>query len=239
MPDSREVLKDFLAPLALLFALTALIAWTGADLFLESLFYRPGSGWIHADQNPWKFLYDFGLLPTNAIAACSVAVAAAGFFSARARLYRKRAVFMLLLVLLGPVLLGSSLIKERWGRPRPHQVQLFGGDKAFHQVWERGERGDGRSFPSGHASTACYLIAPFFLLRRSSPKWARIALAAGLSYGVLMGIARMVQGGHFASDVLWSGGLVYLFGLSLYYLMGLDKAPCYKVPPFANQHPPL
>jgi membrane-associated PAP2 superfamily phosphatase len=33
----------------------------------------------------------------------------------------------------------------------------------------------------------------------------------------------MVQGAHFASDVLWSGGFTYLTGLLLYYALRLDK----------------
>jgi len=48
-------------------------------------------------------------------------------------------------------------------------------------------------------------------------------LAAGLLYGALMGLARMIQGGHFLTDVIWSGILVYLTGLSLYYLFRLDR----------------
>jgi len=38
-----------------------------------------------------------------------------------------------------------------------------------------------------------------------------------------MGLGRMIQGGHFASDVIWAGGLIYLIGLILYYLLGLYK----------------
>ena len=60
-----------------------------------------------------------------------------------------------------------------------------------------------------------------------------LALLAGACYGALMGVARMAQGGHFPSDVLWAGGVVYLVGLSLYYLLRLDlgespeeKEPC-------------
>jgi membrane-associated PAP2 superfamily phosphatase len=50
-------------------------------------------------------------------------------------------------------------------------------------------------------------------------------LAGGLSYGLLMGVARMAQGGHFPSDVLWAGGMVYLVGLTLSRLMQLDADP--------------
>ena len=48
-------------------------------------------------------------------------------------------------------------------------------------------------------------------------------LAIGLSYGALLGLERMVLGGHFASDVVWSAGFVYLIGLALYYLLKLDR----------------
>jgi len=223
MRINTVVVKDFLVPLLLLLALTALIGATGSDLLLESRFYLPGSGWLYADHYPWKFLYDFGVFPSLAIAAGSLLLVAASFVSARACVYRKCAIFYLLLMLLGPGLLVNTVLKDHWGRPRPRQMQLFGGDRQFLQVWERGEGGKGMSFPSGHASAAFYLISPYFVLRRRCRRWARLSLAAGLGYGVLMGIARMVQGGHFPSDVLWAGGLVYLVGLALYYLLRLDQ----------------
>jgi lipid A 4'-phosphatase len=219
---NRAVLKDFLVPLALLFALTFAIAVTGSDLLLEQRFYLPGTGWPYGELNPWKFLYRFGIYPAMAMAVVSLLLVLASFFSVRALMYRKAALFFLLLMLLGPGLLVNTVLKDHWGRPRPRQMQLFGGDRAFHQVWERGEAGQGKSFPSGHASAAFYLIAPYFVLRRSSRNRARAALAAGLCYGLLMGFARMAQGGHFPSDVVWAGGIVYLVGLALYHLLGLD-----------------
>jgi membrane-associated PAP2 superfamily phosphatase len=33
----------------------------------------------------------------------------------------------------------------------------------------------------------------------------------------------MIQGGHFLTDVIWSGVLVYLAGLALYHLFRLDR----------------
>jgi hypothetical protein len=33
----------------------------------------------------------------------------------------------------------------------------------------------------------------------------------------------MAQGGHFATDVLWGGGLTYLTGLMLSYVFRFDK----------------
>jgi len=219
---NRAVLKDFLVPLALLFALTFAIAVTGSDLLLEQRFYLPGIGWPYGELSPWKFLYRFGIYPAMALSVVSLLLVVASFFSVRALVYRKAALFFLLLMLIGPGLLVNTVLKDHWGRPRPRQMQLFGGDRVFHQVWERGEAGQGKSFPSGHASAAFYLIAPYFVLRRSSSKMARASLAAGLCYGLLMGFARMAQGGHFPSDVVWAGGIVYLVGIALYHLLGLD-----------------
>jgi membrane-associated PAP2 superfamily phosphatase len=226
MTLDNKTLRDFLPPLAILAICTALIAATGLDLILERHFYQQGI-WIGRDGNPWRFLYRFGVLPAYLLAACSLVTLVAGFFTARLASYRKRALFVVLLLALGPGLVVNTFFKKNWGRPRPSQLQVFDGVEKmpYHQVWERGVPGQGRSFPSGHASAAFYLIAPYFVLRRRARGYALAALAAGIGYGLLMGVARMAQGGHFPSDVLWAGGVVYLVGLILCHLMRLDAEP--------------
>ena len=229
---ARAVLRDFLLALALLVGATALCSATGLDLALERRFYFVGAGWGLSDVNPWRFLYHYGVLPAYLLTGGALALLIAGFFWAKAYPWRRSALFLVLMMALGPGLLVNTVFKDHWGRPRPRQMQSFGGDRQFHEVWERGEGGAGRSFPSGHASAAFYLMAPYFVLRARARRRARVALLAGCCYGVFMGIARMAQGGHFPSDVLWAGGMVYLVGLALYYLLRLDegipegKEPC-------------
>jgi lipid A 4'-phosphatase len=223
---TKERFGEFLVPVAILIAGTALIAATGLDLALESRFYREGI-WIGRDLDPWRFLYRFGVLPAYFLAGGALVTLVAGYFSSRAAVYRKRALFFVLFLALGPGLLVNTVLKDHWGRPRPNQLQVFGGNEKmpYHQVWQCGVAGQGRSFPCGHASAAFYLIAPYFVLRRRSKGYARLALAGGFAYGLFMGAARMTQGGHFPSDVLWSGGLVYLVGLALCHLLRLDAEP--------------
>lgn len=223
---NKKTLRDFLIPVAILAACTILIAATGLDLSLERHFYRQGI-WIGRDGNPWHFLYRFGVLPAYLLAGAALATLVAGFFWARVSSFRKGAFFIVLLLALGPGLVVNTAFKKHWGRPRPSQLQVFGGleKMPYHQVWERGVPGQGRSFPSGHASAAFYLISPYFVLRRRARGYALLALALGLGYGLFMGVARMAQGGHFPSDVLWAGGIVYLVGLVLSRLMRLDAEP--------------
>jgi len=130
---------------------------------------------------------------------------------------------MVVLLLLGPGLLVNTVLKDGWGRPRPREVAQFGGHRAFHNPWERGVPGEGKSFPSGHGASAFYLAMPFFVLRRRYPRAALRVFVFGMLYGAVMGVARIAQGGHFVSDILWAWGVVHLTAVTLYYLMGLDR----------------
>jgi membrane-associated PAP2 superfamily phosphatase len=48
-------------------------------------------------------------------------------------------------------------------------------------------------------------------------------LATGLVYGFLVGYARIAQGAHFLSDVIWALGIVYFTAVSLFYLLRLQR----------------
>ena len=69
-----------------------------------------------------------------------------------------------------------------------------------------------------------FLMSLAFVLQRRRPRWAAFFLALGLSAGTLLGVARIVQGKHFPSDVIWSCGLVYFTGVALYYALGLHQS---------------
>src|SRR5260221_13483234 len=59
-----------------------------------------------------------------------------------------------------------------------------------------------------------YLVSFAFLVR--DPRRRRIAEGAVIAAGALLGVARMAQGGHFLSDVVFSGFLVYATSWLLY-----------------------
>lgn len=208
---------------AALVAVTVFVAATGLDLTLSAQFYDPQHGWTHQNDAPWSLLYHYGNIPAISMGVAGFLLFVASFWWLKAAPYRKIALFFTLALILGPGLIVNTVFKNHWGRPRPRQVELFAGPLPYHQVWEKGVAGEGKSFPSGHASVGFFLFTPYFVLRRTSKKWARIFLAAGLCYGALMGLMRIVQGGHFLSDVIWSAGFVYLSGVLVYYLLRMDR----------------
>ena len=214
----KTVFMDFALPALIALGSTTLIALTNADIELEKLFHSPSQGWFMGKEILWNFLYHYGNLPAILLAGAGFITLVLGFFQKKLRGYRKIGLFLLLFVVMGPGILVNTILKDNWGRPRPADIVTFGGQETFHQIWEKGSPSQGKSFPSGHAAIGFALFAPFFFLRHSSPKGARFFLCLGIAYGSLMGAGRMIQGGHYLSDILWSGVCTYLTGLTLAYL---------------------
>jgi len=211
----RAINCEVMVPVSVLLGLTMLFWFTDLDIAIEDLFHSPVDGWVWANSQPWKFLYDFGVLPAVSIAVLALVGFIASYGSPKFQNYRKKALFLVLLMVLGPGLMVNVIFKDHWGRPRPKQIEQFGGNSTYLPVWCKGTAGQGKSFPSGHAAMGFYLIAPFFFLRDQHKRWATAFLAIGVGYGLLIGLGRMIEGGHFASDVLWSGGFIYFCGLIL------------------------
>ena len=84
----------------------------------------------------------------------------------------------------------------------------------FVPVWQRGFGEEDSSFPSGHAAMGFYLMAPAFVCYRRRPWLAAGFLLLGLACGGVIGLARIVAGCHFPSDVLWAGGIIYFTALA-------------------------
>lgn len=213
--------------LVLLVITTGVLAHTGADLALSSLFYQSG-GWPVGEQFPWKLLYRIDRTPAVLLAVGWLIVVIGSYRRPNLYQWRRAGVFTVLLLILGPGLLVNSVLKEHWGRPRPRDLVQFGGAKPFLQPWQPGISGKGRSFPSGHASAAFFLATPWFVYRHRKPLAAQCWLWGGVGFGIVMSIARIAQGGHFLTDCLWAFGVVWLTGQILAALLLAEQGQVKK-----------
>ncbi len=221
----RKLLVDFVLPLAVILLLSAVISLSDLDRGFAGFFYRPAQGWIFRDHWLWMLFYDYGMIPGLVLAIGGLLLLLLGIFVRQLRRYWRPAAFLVLLALLAPGFLVHAVGKDMWGRPRPIDTVDFGGTRPYYQVYEPAGPDLGKSFPSGHAAIGFYTIAPFFLLRRRHHRVALAVLLVGGCYGALMSVGRMAQGGHYLTDVLWSGYLVYLTGMVLYYLLKPEVFP--------------
>jgi lipid A 4'-phosphatase len=192
-------------------ALVGLCSVPQIDLALSARFYHPAlpQAWYLEAAQPWRWLYRYGEYPALAM-ACGALLVCLGSCLRRSWCgYRRHCLFLILAVALGPGLLVNGLLKPAWGRPRPRQIEQFGGSQAFRPWWQPGGPGAGESFPSGHAAMGYILVAVALLVPRQRSIWLYgLALTSALGFGTLLGITRLVQGGHFASDIVWAGCLM-------------------------------
>jgi lipid A 4'-phosphatase len=114
---------------------------------------------------------------------------------------------------LGTGLMVNGVLKEHWGRSRPNTAQAFGGTLAFAPALQPSRQcATNCSFVSGHSATGFTVMAVGLL---GAPATRRRWLLYGAGCGLLIGLVRMAQGGHYLSDVLFSGMVVWLCNLCL------------------------
>jgi len=219
----RQFWARELLVVSLLALVTSLVfTLTDLDIAVQRWFFSPEGDfkWPLERAWPWSWLRDF-LAPVPAVIAIAAAfgVLVAGYFRPGLARYRAHCLFVILALILGPGVLVNGIIKERWARPRPRQIENFGGHLVYRPAVVPGPNEGGLSFPCGHSSVAFYLTVFYFLFRRKRRLWAWTALTVSVVFGGLVGLGRMVAGAHFLSDVLWSAYLVFLVSHVLYYFV--------------------
>ncbi len=219
-----RIVGEVVFPLALAVALTVVIRATGFDLEVERWIYRVGgASWALGEHPFWKGLYYGGPAVVESIVFAAFAVYVLSWWKKSLIRWRKVFTFVVLSGLIGPGLITNALLKEFWGRPRPRELIEFGGQSQFEPVFTYDAASEGLSFPCGHATMGFLFLAGYFLFRRHRRGLADGFLFGGLAAGSVMGLARMAQGGHFLSDVIWAGIVCWFTPMGLYYGLGLDR----------------
>ncbi|MGD8369245.1 MAG: phosphatase PAP2 family protein [Desulfobacterales bacterium] len=206
------------ALLAALAVVSGLFVLFDVDRTVAAHFFDPGSGWPVGRGPLWLFLYRYGTIPGLVLTLAALI----GFgFSYRLRWlrpWRRECLLVFLTAVIGGGVLVNAFFKPYWGRPRPRQVAIYGGEYAFREFYSPGTPGKGQSFPCGHC-TMGFVFISLAVLRRRAPAAALAGGGFGVVYGSLLGLGRIVQGAHFATDVLWSFGILALAAAVLHYFI--------------------
>jgi membrane-associated PAP2 superfamily phosphatase len=225
-PALRSVRPEVVLAAVLLAAGTLALWTTRLDLAAADAFRTPCCSWPLKDQPFWRFVYRDGVFAGLLLAAAALVTLTLSYWYPRRLLaWRRPALFLVLVVAVGPGLMVNVVFKDHYGRPRPREVVELGGHERFLPVWVPGSDPQAKSFPCGHCAMGFYLATPWLVLRRRRRALAWAFLAAGVGWGAVLGVARMAAGGHFLSDVLWSAGMVWLVALALHRLLDPERPP--------------
>ncbi|WP_319412373.1 phosphatase PAP2 family protein [uncultured Cohaesibacter sp.] len=207
------------ASMAILLISAIFLIMPELDLWTSQLFYAPQEGfWPSAHYFPYR-LRELGLfLPRAAIALLVLFALARLFWPDLKKLATlPTLLFLALSALLGPGLLVNGLLKAHWGRARPIQTDLFGGEEAYTPVWVISNHCQSNcSFVSGEASIAFWLVGLLLLLPIG---WRRGGLLVLASLAILISLNRIAFGGHYLSDILLAWALTGWIMLIVWQLM--------------------
>ncbi len=186
------------------------------DLKVSSLFYDNEKGFIYLKQPVTMFFYYLIYVLAYSIGGGLLTLFVITnfpdkfeFVTKRIKLplpSKKHVLFLLAVLLIGPGVVVHWGFKESWDRARPVNIEEFGGVKQFSPPLIPSDQ-NGKSFVSGHSSMGFYMVAFAFLFRGRK---RTIAYIVGLSFGVMVGGARVVQGKHFLSDVTFAALLMLI-----------------------------
>jgi len=133
----------------------------------------------------------------------------------------RAAVLIAFTMAMGPGLIVNGILKQEWGRPRPVHVDTFGGKDAFKSWYETDGTCPGNcSFVSGEGALGFWMTAPASLI--PGPAGA-VAMVAAVAFASIAGGLRIAFGGHFFTDVVFSGVLVVLLVVATRYFL-YDRA---------------
>ena len=214
----RFWLPELVVLAALSCATLILFIVTDLDIAAARWFYHPElpDPWPVAAEPLWYLFYRSAPWITGSLAVVGTAALIAGLLRKEARKFRIHGLFILLCVAIGPGLIVNGILKDHWGRARPRQIAEFGGRQQYTQPLVP-SGAHGKSFPCGHSSVGYLYASGWWLWRRKHPKIATLSLIAGITLGTMLGFGRMAAGGHFLSDILWSGLIALGVAHALYY----------------------
>jgi len=193
--------------LAFLFALMLL---PGFDIPVSGFFYQPETTFHWTVGGVPELIRR--AMPETIIASvivCAVLWLGTRFSPAWPRwITGRHMAYLVATLLIGPGLIVESILKPVWGRARPKDITVFGGEAAYTWPWIPAQECVGNcSFASGHAAIAFWVTAYAFILPAA---WRARALFGAVVFGLLMGLVRIAQGGHFLSDIVAAGFVVLL-----------------------------
>lgn len=204
----------------------------GWDIAFQEIFWLADEHIWSGDSNAVsKWLYHFGVIPALVVAIGGLLCLILSFNIRKLVVTRRVGIYLFLVLAIGNGLITNAMLKEFWGRPRPAQCIQFGGTEPYENSLSQNFTRNGKSFPCGHATMGYYFFA---LAMLASGRLRRALWLFALLFGAAIAVARSSMGGHFLTDGVWAGIVMWISSYMLYHLLGFKNGWAYVEPPAKN-----
>jgi membrane-associated PAP2 superfamily phosphatase len=214
----------WLWPLLAMIAIAPFTPWL--DVTISSLFFQHNA---FASGPVVTAIYKYGLLPGQITFVAAALVFLGSYIIRSWKPWRKPVLIMILTMVIGAGLLTNMILKDHWGRPRPKQTTMFGGQQEFRPFYHPNffaQPEPSRSFPSGHCAMGFYFFTiTLIALRTGHRTVAGTSFVFALVLGGLLALARIAQGGHFFSDALTAALIMWLTAYICTYAFFDEPSP--------------
>ncbi len=123
----------------------------------------------------------------------------------------KEVLFIFVSAIISNIFVVNLLLKNFWGRARPNDILELGGKGDFTPWFKYSDACSSNcSFVSGDTSVGFTIIILYFVTKNVNYFWL------ALFSGSFLGIIRIMEGGHFVSDVLLSAFLIFTLSFFQY-----------------------
>ena len=129
------------------------------------------------------------------------------------KFFLKDIIFIFSSVFFNLIIIVNILLKGFWGRARPNDIVELGGGDNFSAWFQYSDAcSENCSFVSGDASVGFSLILLYLITKNKFFFWL------SLLSGIILGAVRISEGGHFFSDILMSGLIIYFLSFAQFQI---------------------
>jgi membrane-associated phospholipid phosphatase len=190
------------------------------DITISGLFFGQDGSFLASEQDWFIYFIRKMILPLLVLLVFFIPIAAAF----KQYIYDERIldrplrdwVFLLSCLIFGTGVIVNSIFKSFWGRARPNDTLVFGGEQPFTIPWLNVDYCESNcSFVSGDVSFFTLALAVLLIFNKQT--WNFFA------YGgiALISLLRIMEGDHFLSDTIMSYIITYVVIRILYDLFQL------------------
>lgn len=194
-----------------------LLIFPKLDLIISDVFYLAPQGFIYKNNRMVQSIFGsipiiLGLILTFCILHLIYVLIKSKGIKA---LVLAGSFFLLLSTVIVPGFIVNTVLKNHVGRARPRQIEQFGQQLRFTPIFVMSDECKSNcSFPSGHAAMGFQVSAIAYV----APAYFTFLYMGGIFLGIIVGIARILAGGHFTSDVVAAGFILITMNHLLYLL---------------------